>query len=505
MYSSRHKILASLVAFITLLSNQGVSFAEGLQAGAGKVDITNQDAGPVEMPLYARALAIKSDDSTVVVITLDVVSFGMIGSIKNDFIPYVRERASKELGLEPRNLIFNASHCHGIPAANSNELTFDAIKQAIDNLEPVTIGVGSGFEDRIQENRRMVLKSGRTIDVRHAYSLPPDEEVADVGPIDPEIGIVRIDNMGGDTIAVLYHFSMHPIMGSPTGANTADITGYSSQVIEENLGDRTVALFLQGCGGDINPISYKDMHHPREAEPMGNRLGLSTLRGLRKIKTTDDDRLAIFNHDLALPRSNLAERIVQQEEQQQVLMNSIGGTTLNLKTFMQLSNKHGLADAFPTYHASRYMHEEKRGRAILSSMDARNRSHMKAYLRNIHTMEELSRVSTNLRLLRMHQQQFLDAEKRPIDVEVVGLRIGEFVLITHPGELTIPIGLKIKDGSAFEHTYVSGYTNGYIYYAPTAEQLKNQGGAQEDSDCILDPAWEAIFYKKVDELLGLLK
>ena len=107
------------------------------------------------------------------------------------------------------------------------------------------------------------------------------------------------------------------------------------------------------------------MHHPREAEPLGNRLGLSTLRGLRKIKTTDDDRLAIFNHDLALPRSNLAERIVQQEEQQQVLMNSIGGTTLNLKTFMQLSNKHGLADAFPTYHASRYMHEENRGRAIL--------------------------------------------------------------------------------------------------------------------------------------------
>ena len=52
---------------------------------------------------------------------------------------------------------------------------------------------------------------------------------------------------------------------------------------------------------------------------------------------------------------------------------------------------------------------------------------------------------------------------------------------------------------------MSGYTNGYIYYAPTAKQLENRGGAQEDSDCILDPAWEAIFYEKVNELLDLLK
>ena len=29
-------------------------------------------------------------------------------------------------------------------------------------------------------------------------------------------------------------------------------------------------------------------------------------------------------------------------------------------------------------------------------------------------------------------------------------------------------------------TFVAGYTNGYIYYAPTAEQLLNPGAAQED-------------------------
>ena len=135
------------------------------------------------------------------------------------------------------------------------------------------------------ENRRLKLKNGREADVRHAYSLPPDEEVAEVGPIDPEIGILRLDRKDGRTLAVVYNFACHPIQGVPSGGNTADMTGFASTVIEDNLSDGAVALFLQGCGGDINPVFYKDVDHPRSAEPLGNMLGLSTLQALRKIKT----------------------------------------------------------------------------------------------------------------------------------------------------------------------------------------------------------------------------
>ena len=68
------------------------------------------------------------------------------------------------------------------------------------------------------ENRRLKLKNGKEADVRHAYSLPPDEEVAEVGPIDPEIGILRLDRKDGRTLAVVYNFACHPIMGSRTAA-----------------------------------------------------------------------------------------------------------------------------------------------------------------------------------------------------------------------------------------------------------------------------------------------
>ena len=69
---------------------------------------------------------------------------------------------------------------------------------------------------------------------------------------------------------------------------------------------------------------------------------------------------------------------------------------------------------------------------------------------------------------------------------------------------SVQIGLNIKERSPHPHTFVSGYTNGYIYYAPTAEQLANVGNAQEDSDCILAPEWQKLFEDKVAELLKRL-
>ena len=139
-------------------------------------------------------------------------------------------------------------------------------------------------------------------------------------------------------------------------------------------------------------------------------------------------------------------------------------------------------------------------------MDARNRAHLQAYIRNIHRMEQITRINTNLRLLKKHQKNGYGAGKKTIEVELAGLRVGEFVLTTFPGEVTVPIGLNIKKASKHKLTFVAGYTNGYIFYAPTAQQLKNAGGAQEDSDCLLAPAWQKIFEAKAGEIVrGLLK
>lgn len=485
-----------------------VSPAEGadpLLAGVGKVDITNREAGPVNDPLFARALVLKQGDTACVLVSLDVVSVGEIGYVKNDYLGNVRAAVTRELGIPGKQLIVNASHCHGVPCVDIELRTVQAIKQAWANVVPVVAGVGTGFEDRVMENRRLKLKSGREADVRHAYSLPPDEEVAEVGPVDPEIGVLRLDRLDGQTLAVVYNFACHPIQGVPSRGNTADMTGFSSRAIEDNLDPGAVALFVQGCGGDINPVTYKDTSTPRDAETLGNLLGLSTLRAVRQIKTEPAPRLTVVNESLTLPRADLAPRIAALEERRDTLVRSLGGTSLNLKTFLPLVVKYNLAEEFPSYYSHRYLHEKSRGRDGLAQLDAENRRNMEAYIRNIYTMEELTRVQTNLALLKKHQLQNVEAGSRTIDVEVAAIRVGPFVLVTFPGELTVQIGLNIKQKSPFPSTFVAGYTNGYIYYTPTAEQLKNVGGAQEDSDCILAPEWQELFEARVAKILAGLK
>lgn len=498
-----HTRLVPLLLLATAFSVTQSVQAE-LLAGAAKVDITDTDAGPVNDPLYVKALVLKHDATTVVIATVDAVAIAEIGSIRNDYLANVRAKLQTDPGIEPSHILINASHCHGKVCADVEQRTVQAIRAAAQSLVPVRIGVGVGREDRVMENRRLRLKSGKEADVRHAYSLPPDEEVVGAGPIDPEIGILRLDRADGRTLAILYNFACHPIQGVPSGGNTADMTGFASRVLEDSFGDGAIALFVQGCGGDVNPIGYKAVTQPRDAEPLGNLLGLSTMKAAKAISCKDDDRLQIINETLALPRADNAERIAALQAEQLRLVQSLQGTSLNLKTFIPLAVQHNLANDFPSYYSHRYLHDRKLGRDAMERLDAENRRNMDQYVRNIYVMEELTRLQTNLALLKKHQARNVAAGSRTLDVEVVGLRVGEFVLVTFPGELTVQIGLNIKQAAPHKPTFVAGYTNGYIYYAPTKEQLLNVGGAQEDSDCLVAPDWQSLFEARVAAMLKKL-
>ena len=503
-FVSRSLGIVAIVGISFVVTSARTATADQLYAGAAKVDITNADGTLVNDRLYVKALVLKNKTTTVAIVTVDAVAIERIGKIRRPYLDTVRKQVFKDLKIKPEHMLVNASHCHGVVCDDVDKRTIRAIKTAAKNLVPVTVGVGRGREGRIMENRRIKLKNGREVDVRHAYSLAPDERVASVGPVDPEIGILRLNRKDGRTLAVVYNFACHPIQGVPNGGNTADITGFASQVIEDNLSEGTIALFLQGCGGDINPVLYKDVNNPRDAEPLGNMLGLSTLKGVRKIKTRKDDRLKVLNQTIKLPRADVAQRIADMEAERDRLVRSLKGTTLNLKTFLPLAVKHGLSRQYPSYSSHRYLHEKQMGRNHLKRLDAQNREAMRQYIRNIHTMEQLTRLQINLTLLKKRHAGRLAAGSRTIDVEVVGLRVADFVLVTFPGELTVRIGLNIKKASPHKTTFVAGYTNGYIYYAPTAEQLRNVGRAQEDSDCLLAPEWQKLYESKVAELLKRL-
>ena len=475
------------------------------RAGVARAEIGDDaGGGTVDAPLYTKALVLEGERDTLAVITVDAVALAEIGPLRDDFLGRIRDALRHELGLTADRILLNASHCHGRVREDCARIVVETVRRAWESRVPVRVGAGTGYEDRIMENRRLELKSGRVVDVRHAYSLPPDDEVVAVGPVDPDIPLLRLDREDGTPLAALFSFACHPIQGVPDGGNTADIAGFAAQMVEVGLGSDAIVLFLQGCGGDVNPILYKDVDHPRDAEPLGNKLGLSTLRALRGVECRADASLNIVTESLALPRSNPEPRIRAMEAERDRLVQSLKGTTLNLKSFLHLMAKYQAGVAFPSAPSHRYLRDEALSRKDWERLDALNRQSLRHYADNILAMEELTRIQTNLNLLRMHQRHHAEAGTTTLDIQLLAARIGDFALLGFPGELSVRIGLNIKAISPHPVTCVAGCSNGYIYYAPTAEQLRNPGSAQEDCDTLLAPEWQHYFEKAANDILRRL-
>ena len=489
-----------LCGFVTCLGR--LEAAPVLKAGVAKADITLREGLRVNDPLFAKALVLQTDETPVVLLTLDVVAIGGIGKIGNDFLPNLRARLHKECGILPERVFVNASHCHGVPSPETPQLAFEAVRNALRGMVPVRMASGTVLEDRISENRRLRLKDGSEADMRRAYALPSESEVVSVGPIDPTVGLLRLDRLDGTPLAVVYQFACHPILNPPSVGNSADFPGFASRVIEEGLGHGAVALFLQGCGGDVNPVRYKSVQELPKAETLGNLLGVKAMSALKGMKTVEEGRLRAVSQKVVLPRGrDLGARIAAVEAEQVRLVRSLKGTDVDFRSFLSLYLQERLAPETPSFHIQGYLQEKAMGREDRLRLDQDNKRSVEAYLGNLKIMEQLTRLNANLALLQRHQREIQAAGEMSLEVELGGVRIGDFRWVTFPGELTVEVGLELKRKAGDGLTFVSGYTNGYIYYLPTEVQRRNRGVAQEDCDCVVDAEWRGVFEARALEVL----
>jgi hypothetical protein len=486
-----------------------------LRAGVAKNDITSDEKGArIKDPLYAKALVLDDGKTKVAIITMDVtaiggrrISQGMLPDVGEDFLTNLRNRIQIKLKIPGCNVLVNASHTHppGRMLCNDDEQvdrTFDAVSQAMKNMTEVKIGSGVGRENRITINRNLRLKNGKHWAIRHSIPCPPDEEVESVGPIDPDIGIIRIDRMDGRPIAVLYNFACHPLFGDLKRRLTANFPGVASRVIEENLGNGAMALFLQGAAGDIVDVYFKDFNRPRNIESIGTMLGLSTLKALRKIRTKGA-KLAVLSETIRLPRrTDIAERIKSLQQEKDGLLESLSSTSLHFKSFLPLYLKYSLNPDYPLDYSYRYLQSDNIGSSEIRDMDSLNRRIVKKYLANVHAMEKITRIQDDIATLKKHQTVNEDSGEDTIEAEVQGIRIGDCVLISSPAEMLVEVGLNVKKASPYKHTFMAAYSNGYMHYGvPAADYDK---GGYEVTECLLAPEWQQIYEQKANEIIRKL-
>ncbi len=502
------RVLHVATCLTFLVVSVSTVWADTLRAGVAKSDISRVEEGlRINDPVYSKVLVLDDGSTQAVIIGMDVTAIGGIGEVTDAFLPELRARIEGELGIPGKHVLVNASHNH--PPLNflcSHEeqvaRTFDAVKRAREGMVPVTAGAGSGDEARISMNRTLRLSDGTGWTIRHSNPSPPDNVVESVGPVDTEIGILRLDKEDGSPLAVVYNFACHPYVTVPEGGVTADFPGFASQAIEENL-PGAMAIFLQGAGGDITPILYKDVNRARDSAPEGRILGLTTLKAVRAIETKPAG-LRVVNQALPLPRkADFDERVAELEAEQASLLKSLRGTSLNLKTFVPLYVRHLMDPEHPLDYKYRYLQSESIGEDEFTNIDNQNRSHLAKYVRNIQSMEKLARIQDKIATLRRHQKINDDSGEETVDTEVQGIRIGDFVLVSSPTEMLSTVGMNVKNASPFEHTFVAAYSNGYIHYGPPASEYAM--GGYEVTECLLDPAWQDLYERKAAEVLKALE
>jgi len=508
------------------MKEQKTNQLKTLRGGVAKRDITNRDGSlRINDPLYLKALVLDDGDTILAIVTMDTtaiagrtISAGYLDDVADDFMPRLRDRVQKGLKIPAANVMVTASHSHpsklvpnlhctkGIHVLCDDELqlkkAYDAIAEAKNNMVPVKIGTGVEREDRLTMNRNIRLKNGNDCSLRMWEPCPLDEDIEALGPIDPEIGLIRVDRKDGSPLAVVYNFASHLSSGVPEIGITADYPGFASKIVEENLGGEVMALFLQGAAGDIDEVIAKDYSHMWEAEKTGIALGLSVLKGIRKIKCKDAS-LKIISEVIDLPRRTDIPKVIEALEQEQSeLLESLIYNVLNFKSFLPLYIKHTMNPEYPTYQAYRYMQEADIGKSKLSDMDIENQKHIDKYLKNIYAMEKLSAIRDKVFTLKKHKKINDDSGEATIEAEVQGIKIGECVIITSPAELLAEVGLNLKKHSSHKYTFVAPFSNGYMHYG--APEAYYDRGGYEVTECLLDSKWQNIYEEKAKSIMNNL-
>lgn len=513
-----------------------------IRAGVGKVEITCRDTGTWEAlladrvkrhippdylkqelrvsdPLYARALVLDDGLVQAVFLTMDVTAIGartisqdILSDSADDFVPRLRRRVESDLGLPGQNVNVSASHTHQVPRMlvsddEQIDCALQAIRQAWQNMSSAKVGIGSGKDDTLTFNRTMMLKDGTDYTVRSFHAtMPPNDQVEALRPIDPEIGVLRIDHLDGRPLAVLYNFASHLLLGAPDGSQgviTADHVGVVLKDLEENIGGDVMAFALQGALGDADEVSQFDTGHPFSSLEFGRRLSRSVLDVWRQT-TTGNVTVQVVTRAARLPlRTDIPNVIAELRRKQSGLLASLRYTSLNFEAFLPMYLRYNLYGDYPSQWPFRYMHADQCGDHSLRHMDERNRSAVDKYLEGIRAMERMASLEEDIATLQKHKEVIDSLGEAGVDAEFKGIRVGDCVFITAPMELLTETGLRVKNDSPFERTFVVSLSNGYLHYAPPASYYPR--GGYEVTECLLDPAWETAFNQIVKELIEALR
>jgi neutral ceramidase len=250
--------------FAAIFLATAIPASAAIQAGVAAVDITPKEniwlAGygarthrseGIRQHIFAKALALRDEHgSTVVLVTSDLLGF------TGDISTSIASRVESQFRISRDRIAFNASHTHSAPVLENalkpaypleepeqaiihrytvwmEDQVVDVIGRAIAGLAPAQLSFEQGLAG-VAVNRRRV-----------GHREYP-------GPVDHDVPVLAVRAPDGALRAIVFGYSCHNTTLDDYQIS-GDWAGYSQEQLEkDNPG--AIALFVQGCGADANPL-----------------------------------------------------------------------------------------------------------------------------------------------------------------------------------------------------------------------------------------------------------
>lgn len=395
----------------------------------------------IESDLTVTALVLSNGAAKVALIAID------IGLVPMDVMTDLRRRVGEAIGAPASHVMINQSHTHSAPnlpgwlgdtpeqtalqtryQADLVRWTIEAAAEANANLREARIAAGWG-ECHISINRREMGPDGKVF-----LGENPD------GPTDPAVGVVRVDDLNGNPIAILFSYGCHTVVVGPRSlVSSPDFPGAARDLVERTLGG--LSLFLQACGGDIMPAG--GMGYEVDCRDAKNRLGM--MLGAEVIKVA----AGLRTHIRRGPRTSLSSvsRItlwpwIPVDGPTCSYLGAVDDVLpLPFIQLPSLTEAEALRDKWAKAFAEA---EARRARDAEINIARRFADWGEKLVDAVHT------------------------SRRAVDMPIQAIRVNDIVLAGMAAEVFSTTGLTLKGKAPFAHTQVLGYTNGLAAYLPLA-------------------------------------
>lgn len=409
----------------------------------------------IESDLRVSCLVLASRDGAAVRTKVAVIALDLC-IVPLERMAQWRRRVADAIGTPASHVMVNLNHTHSAPAIPDVPPEFDyqrpmleayetmmldrmveAAREADASLQDARVAAGRG-ESRIGINRREMGPDGMVF-----LGEVPD------GEIDPSVGVIRVDDLAGRPIAVLFSYGCHPVVVGPrSAAISPDFPGAARDAVEQVLGG--AAFFLQACGGDIMPVG--GMGYETDCRDAKDRVGtmlagevLRVAAGLRTHVTRGE---RTWLGSLLGKGMTLTPWVPVEGETCRYLGAAYEVIPLDLIEFPSLDEARAIQR-----ERYRELDEARAG-----------------------GQERMVQVTTRFAAWSDRLVDAVRTGRAPTwDFGVQVIRVNDIALVGLSAETFAGTGLTIAARSPVRNTFVLGYTNGCVCYLPRAQDYPTGG------------------------------